>query len=306
MRVVIIGAGAMGCLYGFFLHQAGKKVWLLEKNLDLVNQIKTKGLQVEGMSGEHQLRIPITSKAEEIKAADLIIIFVKAFDTPQALSDVRALLRPASVVLTLQNGIGNVEEIVKVAGPAQTIAGTTAHGATVVRFGHIRHAGKGETVIGELDGKPTERLEKIKRFFESAGIATQITPDVTSLLWSKLLINGGINPLTGITGLRNGELLDHEETRSIMSRAVNEAREVVDRKGICLTYPDHLQKVESVCAATAGNISSMLQDLRNKKKTEIDFINGAIAREGKALGLAMPINQALTHLVPLRENFALR
>ena len=305
MRVVIVGAGAMGCLFGFLLHKAGKEVWLLEKYPDLVKQIKKKGITVEGVSGEYHVFPLITSEAEEINHADLIILFVKAFDTHQAILNAKPLVGPSSVVLTLQNGIGNVEEIVRVVAHKQTMAGTTAHGATVIGLGHIRHAGTGETVIGELDGEKTSRLEKVRTFLESAGIVVQTTQDVTGLLWSKLLINVGINPLTGITGLLNGELLDFEETRGIMRRVVNEAKSVVDRKGIRLIYPDHLQKVESVCLATAQNISSMLQDIRNKKKTEIDFISGAILREGKELDFDLPINQALTQLIHLIEDVGL-
>jgi 2-dehydropantoate 2-reductase len=303
MRVVIVGAGAMGCLFGFLLHKAGKEVWLLEKYPDLIKQIREHGIRIEGISGEHRVSPHISGEADEIKEVDLILIFVKAFDTFQAIQNAKPLVGPDSVVLTMQNGIGNVEEIVQVVGHKRTIAGTTAHGATVLGLGHIRHAGTGETVIGELDGNKTSRLEKVKDFLESAGIKVQITQDVTGLLWSKLLINVGINPLTGITGLRNGELLDYEETRAIMRRAVNEAKAVVDRKGIRLIYPDHLQKVETVCQATAQNVSSMLQDIRNKKKTEIDFISGAILREGEKFDMDLPINQALTHLIHLLENF---
>ena len=302
MRVVIVGAGAMGCLFGFLLFKAGKNIWLLDKHPELTRHIREKGLTVEGASGKHAVSIPITTKVDDIEWADLIIIFVKAYDTAQAMLDAKPLIRQDSVVLTLQNGIGNVEAIVNVVGKEKTIAGTTAHGATVLGPGHIRHAGTGETIIGELHGRQTERLAKIQDFLGSAGIAVNSTQDVTSLLWSKLLINAGINPLTGITGLPNGALLDFEETRKIMHRAVNEAKEVASRKGIRLIYEDHLQKVDSVCRATARNISSMLQDLRNSKKTEIDFINGALVKEGSGAGIVMPINQALTYLIRLRES----
>ena len=114
-------------------------------------------------------------------------------------------------------------------------------------------------------------MHRIRNLLESAGISVQITKDVTGLLWSKLLINVGINALTGITDLRNGELLDFEETREIMHKAVDEAKEVVSRKGIRLMYEDHLQKVDSVCEATARNVSSMRQDLLREKRTEIDY-----------------------------------
>lgn len=302
MRVAIVGAGAMGSLFGFFLRRADKDVWLLDKHPELTSYIREQGLTVEGTSGRHVVSIPITTQVADIAWADLIIIFVKAYDTTQAILHAKPLFRQSSVLLTLQNGIGNVEAIVKLVGQGKTIAGITAHGATVLGPGHIRHAGTGETIIGELHGRETERLVQIRNFLESAGIAVNITQDVTSLLWSKLLINVGINPLTGITDLPNGALLDFEETRKIMHRAVNEAKEVASRKGIRLIYEDHIQKVDSVCEATAQNISSMLQDLRNKKRTEIDFINGALVKEGSGAGVGTPINQALTHLIHLREN----
>ena len=301
MRVAIVGAGAMGSLFGFFLHQAGKDVWLLDKHPKLTNHIQTNGLRVEGVSGEHQVSIPITTKVEEIEWADLIIIFVKAYDTTQAVLDAKPLIEQDSLVITLQNGIGNVEAIATLVGEERTIAGTTAHGATVLGLGHIRHAGTGETIIGELTGQRTERLERIRAFFHSAGIAVHITQDVTGLLWSKLLINVGINPLTGITGLRNGELLDYEETREIMHRAVDEAKEIVSRKRIRLGYEDPHSKVDSVCRATARNFSSLLQDLLHKKRTEIDYINGIVTREGNQRGIKTPINQALTHLIHFTE-----
>jgi 2-dehydropantoate 2-reductase len=302
MRVVIVGAGAMGSLFGFLLSRAGKDVWLLDKHPELTGHIRERGLTVEGASGKHVVSIPITTAVDDIQWADLIIVFVKAYDTTQAILDAKPLIRQHSVVLTLQNGIGNVEAILNVVGEEKTIAGTTAHGATVLGPGHIRHAGTGETIIGELHGQQSERLLKIQGFFGSAGITANITQDVTSLLWSKLLINVGINPLTGITGLPNGALLDFEETRSIMHTAVNEAKEVASRKGIRLIYEDHLKKVDSVCQATAPNISSMLQDLRNNKKTEIDFINGALVKKGSDAGIDTPINQVLTHLIHLRES----
>jgi len=301
MRVVIVGAGAMGSLFGFFLRRAGKDVWLLDNHPELTRHIREQGLKVEGISGKHVISIPITTEVADIQWADLIIIFVKAYDTAQAILDAKPLVGPESAVLTLQNGIGNVEAIVNVVGEEKTIAGTTAHGATVLGPGYIRHAGTGETIIGELHGRETERLIQIQDFLTSAGIAMSTTQDVTGLLWSKLLINVGINPLTGITGLPNGALLDFEETRKIMHRAVNEAKEVASRKGIRLIYEDHLHKVDAVCEATARNISSMLQDLRNQKKTEIDFINGALVKEGSEAGVATPINQALTFLIHLRE-----
>jgi 2-dehydropantoate 2-reductase len=301
MRIVIVGAGAMGSLFGFLFRRAGIDVWLLDKHPQLSNHIKEYGLRVEGISGDHRLSIPITTDAGEIGQTDLIIIFVKSYDTNQAISDARPLIGQRSVVLTLQNGIGNVEAIAKVAGAERTMAGTTAQGATMLGPGHIRHAGIGETIIGELNGNRTERLERIRDVLCSAGLDVKFTQDITGLLWSKLLINAGINPLTGITGLRNGQLTDYEETMKIMERVLVEAGKVISRKAIHLAYEDPISKVTSVCKATAANMSSMLQDLLNRKKTEINYINGVIAREGEQAGINTPINRALTHLIQFKE-----
>jgi len=302
MRVVIVGAGAMGSLFGFFFLKAGKDVWLLDNDSELARHINDNGLCVEGISGKDRVLIPITTNVDEIKWGDIIIIFVKAYDTAKAILGAKPLIGHNSVVLTLQNGIGNLEEIAKAVEKKGVIAGTTAQGATLLGPGHVLHAGRGETIIGELNGKKTERLDKIRNFFESAGISTQITTDVTGLICSKLLINAGINSLTGITGLHNGELLDFEETGEIMHKTVDEAMEIVSQKRIRLVYENPREKVDSVCHATARNISSLLQDLSKKKKTEIDFINGAIVREGDNGGIRTPINQALTHLIHFRED----
>ena len=302
MRVVIVGAGAMGSLFGFLLHRAGKDVRLLDSYPALSHHIKNHGLTVKGISGDHCIHLPITTNPQDLGPSDLLIVFVKSFDTAKAIADVSALIKEDSIVLTLQNGIGNVETIIEAVGEEKVLAGTTSHGATVIGLGHIRHAGIGETIIGAVAPNNTDRLNRAREFLASADIVVQTTNDVTSLLWSKLLINVGINPLTGITRLPNGDLLNYAETRDIMHRAVQEARDVASRKGIHLVYEDPFEKVDSVCAATAKNISSMLQDLRNRKRTEIDYINGAVVAEGENLGMSLPINQALTNLIRVKES----
>jgi len=297
MRTVIVGAGAMGSLFGFLLYRAGRTVWLVDSYRELVDHVQRSGLRLEGLSGEQRIKIPITADITEIDGADLIILFVKAYDTAQAMADVRPLIRDKTLVLTLQNGIGNVEIIAESIGKRRTLAGTTAHGATVLGLGYIRHAGTGETIIGSLSNDTADKARLVHDFLEDAGITVQITDDVTGLLWSKLLINVGINALTGITGLPNGGLLEYPESRHLMQQAVREAHQVAMKKGIPLAYEDPEQKVAAVCQATARNISSMLQDLRNHKRTEIDYINGAVVTEGIRCGLSLPVNQALTNLI---------
>ncbi len=296
-RIAIIGPGAMGSLFAYLLTKAGKDVWLLDIHPRRVDKIRKEGLRIEGISGEDLVKVKITSRSLEVGEVDLLIIFVKSYDTERAIKDSLPLITPETSILTLQNGLGNLERIEEVVGPNKVIGGITSHGATLLGWGHIRHAGRGETVIGEGDGRITQRLKDIASLFNSLGIETVISDNVEGVVWGKLLVNIGINPLTAILGVRNGELVNYSETKAILREAVAEAFGVSKAKGIRLPFEDPFQKVESVLKATAINISSMLQDILNQKRTEIDYINGAVVEEGKRLGIKTPVNHLLTSLV---------
>ena len=203
--------------------------------------------------------------------------------------------------MTLQNGIGNTQIMGEVIGQDKVIGGITNHGATLLGWGHIRHAGKGETIIGKTDAKTLGQLEGILAILNKAGFETNISKDIDAIIWSKLIINVGINVLTALTRLNNGRLIEYEGTKDIMRLAVFEAVKIAEVKGIKLIYEDPIEKVESVCKATAGNVSSMLQDVLNKKRTEIDFINGAIVKLGQSLNIPTPVNYTLTNLIKTVE-----
>jgi 2-dehydropantoate 2-reductase len=156
-------------------------------------------------------------------------------------------------------------------------------------------------VIGELDGSTTPRLQAVADLCNRAGLETEISATVEGLIWDKLLVNVGINALTAITGLRNGELLAHEELAELLAEAVTEGARVAGAKGIRLNLPDPVAHAREVCAATGKNQSSMLQDILKGRPTEIDMINGAVLREGAARGIAAPVNGVLTRLVKFFE-----
>ncbi|GAG22144.1 unnamed protein product, partial [marine sediment metagenome] len=180
--------------------------------------------------------------------------------------------------------------------------GVTSHGATLLKTAHIRYAGRGKTFIGRVDGRITEDLKQIQRVFNEAKIETEISKDINNLIWNKLIVNVGINALTAITRLKNGELLNYQGTKDIMSGAVKEAIQVARAVNVKLSYKDSMSKVEAVCRATKDNISSMLQDVLRGKKTEIDFINGAIVKLGKKYQIPTTINDFLTKLVKVIES----
>ncbi|MFH0791154.1 MAG: 2-dehydropantoate 2-reductase [Candidatus Omnitrophota bacterium] len=301
MRIVIAGPGAMGCLFAAFLSKTKEPVWLLDKNRERAVKINQQGIIIEGVSGNWQSKVKVTANPDEIGKCDLIIICVKSYHTKEAIVQLKPLITEDTRILTLQNGIGNIEILAEAAGTDKVIGGVTNQGATLIDRGKIRHAGIGETVIGRTDGRISVEMRSVREIFNKAGIETKISRDIKGLLWSKLIINTGINALTAITHLNNGKLIEFEGTRKILREAVTEAIRIAKRKRIKLIYDDPLAKVEAVCEATAGNVSSMLQDVLKKKCTEIDFINGVIVRQGQELGIPVPVNSMLVGLVKTIE-----
>lgn len=306
MKIAIIGAGAMGSLFGGKLVSAGHEVWLYDIWQDHVDKINRDGLVIASAVGETTVRPQATTDSGKIGSAELVIVFVKATATRAAAKTALTLMGADSIVLTVQNGYGNAEKLAEVVGRERVLAGVTSHGATMLGPGHIKHAGSGETHIGQLNAGISDRTRRIAALMTDAGIVTTADGDVASLIWGKLLINVGINALTAITGLKNGQLNDYEETRELMRLVVDEAEHVVRAAGIKLPYSDSFAKIADIAQATAENKSSMLQDISNNRLTEIDVINGAVVNEGKRLGIATPFNQVLTLLVHTLEKCGTR
>ena len=301
MKIAIVGPGAMGSLFAAYLSKSKEEVWLLDKNAERAEKINNKGLNVEGVSGDWQAKVNAAAKAEAIGEVDLVIICVKSYDTKEAITSAKQLVGRGATVLTLQNGLGNIEIIGEVVGQERVIGGVSNQGATLLDIGRIRHAGRGETIIGRIDGKIPVELRQIREIFNKVGLETRISRDIKGLLWSKLIINCGINALTALTRLNNGRLIEFDGSSRVLRDAVTEAVKVAKRKKIKLIYDDPLAKVEAVCEATAANVSSMLQDVLRKKRTEIDSINGVIVRQAKSLGINVPVNSVLVDLVKTIE-----
>jgi 2-dehydropantoate 2-reductase len=302
MKIVIIGPGAMGCLFAGLLtrQKAGHEIWMLDKQLERAKRIKASGITVEGVTSiKHAVNI--TTDPKVIGPVELVMIATKSYDTESALNSIKPFISDATNVLSLQNGIGNLQLIADSVGEDRTVCGTTAHGATRISDGRVKHTGKGETIIGKSTGKIFRDLRYISNIFNACGISTKISKDVNAVLWSKLIINAGINPLSAICRLPNGALLKYEGVKELMRQAVIEAAKVAKKHKVKLLYDDPLQKVESVCQATAANISSMFQDVLNNRRTEIDYINGAVSRYAKSSGIKTPVNDMLTQLLKVIE-----
>ena len=302
MRIVIVGSGAMGSLFGGLLAESGNEVYLLDIWKDHVDRINKNGLWIEGLSGDRFIKIKAVTEPKEIGGtSDLIIIFVKSYHTKSAAKNISPLVGESTSILTLQNGLGNFEILSNIFGLEKVIAGTTSYGATILGPGRVRHAGIGPTVIGELNGQTIARTEKFAQILTQAGIKTDTSDNVLGLVWSKLLINVGINALGVLIRVKNGELVKGKYSLKLQRELIEEAFEVAKRKGIKLIHQDMVKEVASICEKTSVNINSMLQDVLKKRKTEIDFINGAIVREGEKLNISTPVNQVITDLIKAIE-----
>jgi len=302
MRFLVVGPGAMGCLFAGRLKMAGHEVTLLDYRPERANLLNSNGIRIEGIGGEATVQVPVIT-GKPAGTPDAVLVCVKAGKTHAAVEKLAHQLPEKAHVLTLQNGLGNMDVLREIFGEHRVLGGVTAEGATLLGPGHIRHAGKGDTIIGPLGPFP-ESIEKIVAAFKTAGFNSRAVENIDAMIWGKLIINVGINGLTAITRLRNGRLPEVSGTLRVMKDAVAEAEKVAIAMGIQLPYPDPLEKVIDVCRATAGNVASMLQDILSQRKTEVKYINGAIVKQGKATGIPTPVNNTITSLVEaLQETF---
>jgi 2-dehydropantoate 2-reductase len=299
MRIAIIGAGAMGSLFAARLASVASVI-MLSRWAEAIAEIRARGLRLVDAEGEHTYFVPISSDPSAAAPADLALVLVKSYDTAHAAAWAAAALAPAGLALTLQNGLGNAERLAARVGPQRTVQGVTSEGATLLGPGRVRHAGSGVTSVG-IKPEYAARLEEMVALFRQAGFATNLSDQVDSLVWGKLVISAGINPLTALLNVPNGALVENDAARLALHLAVGEAAAIARKVGIPLPYPDAAARAEEICRATAANLSSMLQDVRRGSRTEIDAISGALVRAAESVGLAAPVNRLLWHLVRARE-----
>jgi 2-dehydropantoate 2-reductase len=302
MKIAIVGSGAMGSLFGGMLALSGCDVVLYDIFREHVEKVAAEGLAIEdAATGAVTVARPKASAdPAAAEGADVLVIFVKSTATEEAAAQFAPRARKDAIVLTLQNGLGNEEILKRHFGSGRTAAGVTSQGATFLGPGRIRHAGKGPTHICMSDGR-NEKLAPLCRALDEAGFETHVSDDVASLVWSKLVINVGINALTALTNQPNGKLLESDDTRAIMADLVAEAVAIAGARGIPLTHADPLAVVFDVAGKTGANRSSMLQDFDRKRPSEIEVMNGAIVREAEKAGIAVPVNATITRLVRALE-----
>ena len=296
MRIYVIGAGAMGSVYGGLLKRAGNDVTLIDPRADHIGVIVRDGLTVEGVRGRHVIRVPAQMSHAGLPPADFVIIFTDANATKEAARTAAQVLKPDGFALTLQNGIGNVEALVAELGEARVIAGVSMNSAANPEPGRAQYTNAGLTSIGELDGRNSKRIAEVARLLNNAEIETKVIPDPMAHIWGKFVLNCAVNPLTAVTGLRSGEIYRTPEVNSLQDRIIDEILMVVERKGVRISEPDPRKKIKEHCRVRY-NRPSMMQHVEQGRRTEIDALNGALVREARALGMAVPYNEAIVAAV---------
>lgn len=297
MDVCVVGPGALGCLHAALLSRAGVAVSLLDYRPDRARLVRQRGILVEDGDSTWTARLPCSAAAQDLAAPDVLILCVKTFQTESAARQAAPLVGAGTVVLRIQNGLASHDCLLKLAPPERIALGTSGNAANTIGPGHIRRAGAGPTRIGPLVPAGRSAAEIAADALRPAFPDVEIAEDVATMVWSKLVLNAPINPLTAITGLRNGQLLEVPLLRAALRDVGRETETVGIARGAKLGAGEGAQMTEYACRATAANRSSMLQDVSAGRRAEIDDICGAVAREAEAAGTAAPLNRALTWLV---------
>jgi 2-dehydropantoate 2-reductase len=258
-----------------------------------LKSLRKDGLRlVESDGQERTFKVRVIEDPQDCAGARMAIVLVKSWQTARVARQLSECLAEDGIALTLQNGAGNLETLQAELGRDRAALGVTTTGATLLGPGRVRAGGVGPTHVAAHP-----RLKPLIDLLEQAGFEVERAEDIESLVWGKLIINAGINPLTGVLRIPNGELLERADARHLMAAAAREAAAVAASKGVRLPYDDPVRQVEEVARKTASNHSSMYQDVQRGAPTEIDAISGIIYREGSRLGTPTPVNETLWHIV---------
>ncbi len=295
--VAVVGPGALGTLFAARFAQAGIATLLLDHRPARAAQLSESGLVLRKGNTEARLHIPVTADPAMLAQVDYVLLLVKSYQTEDAAAVLAEHLPDNAAVLTLQNGLGNVEILQAHLGTMRVWGGTTAQGALLEASGIVVDTGEGPTVIGRPDGCHDARTEQFAGLLLQAGFSVAITDDLPAALWSKVILNAAINPVGALTRLRNGELAATDYTLKLMTAAAREAANIALKHGVKLPETDWRARLLTVCQATANNRNSMLQDVLNNRRTEVDAINAAIVRIADQQNMPAPINRSLWYLI---------
>jgi 2-dehydropantoate 2-reductase len=305
-HTAVVGAGAVGSFFGAMLARAGHRVTLIGR-APHVQAVLRDGLQLHMGGQVEAVRIGASSDIAAVRGADLVLFCVKSTDTDAAARQIAPHLAADAVVLSLQNGVDNPPAIAR--HVTQTVVPTVVYVATAMpEPGVVKHFGRGDLVIGPLDAAAAQdaatarKLQAVADLFATAKVPVRVSPDVMVELWSKLMVNCAYNAISGLAQLPYGRMAALPAVREVMQATVREVVAVAQAEGVQLPLQASLDAMAKIAAAMPAQLSSTAQDMARGKPSEIDHLNGYVARRGAELGIATPVNQTLHALVKLVES----
>ena len=299
MQVCVLGAGSLGSVIGGVLARSGHHVTLVTRNDAHVQAIRQRGLVLVDDDGPAAVQVDAVTSPDELTPPDLLVVLVKSFDTRAAVEAASHLIADDTLVLTLQNGVGCEEVISEIAGGQRLIAGRTFVGGSMIEPGTVEYGIEGRmTVLGELDGRVTGRLQALAAAFETSGMAVQISTDIIAMTWEKLFVNVATGAWSALTGLPYGELSRHPDIERMAIATVQEAMDVARALGIDVSTTDPRVPWRRAWEGLPyGFKASMLQSVEKGSRTEVDVMHGAVVDGGRRAGVATPVNDALVAAV---------
>ena len=305
MKIAIVGAGAMGCMFGGLLSRSGHEVWLVLRRETDAQVINERGVILCAGGTEEIMRPKATASPTEVGVVDLVVFLVRSFDTAAAARQARPMVGPNTYAMTLQNGLGNVEAIMSELGMDRVIYGVTFAGGSLKGPGYVEvdalalsHV---PTRIGEWNGGQSPTLLEVCQAFDAAGIPTEITDEPQQLLWRTIAQKSATMMVTGLTKLRVGDLLELDEGRELVAMAIAEVLEVARLKGIEGLEGSFEHAVAASTETSRGHITSLLAAILAGKRTEVGSLGEAVVREAEQQGLSAPVNQTLSLLIKIVE-----
>ena len=311
MKILILGAGAVGYLFGGFLAKAGHKVCFLGRQTNN-EAIRNNGLKIDGIWGNHLITDILCFESlnqiieRGIKEFDYVIVSVKSYDTESVVLDYINKFPAFAPVISLQNGLGNIEKIENLIGTENTIGGRVITGVEYLNPGHIRvTVSASDPVLGAVKKSSADKAEKAAKMFTSAGISTDVTDNIQTYIWEKVLYNCALNALSTIININYGQLLLSSAARDLILNIIIEIYNVICKENIIVNfetpqdYTEHL--FDKLIPLTFDHHPSMLQDINHNKRTEIDSLNGAIVEISKKHGLCSPYNSTITNIIKAKE-----
>lgn len=299
MRICFIGAGALGCSLGGILTEGGSEVFLIDRNPTHVEVLNRDGLRITEDGKERTVKVTAALDVNGIAPVDLVIVLVKSFHTREAVAAATSVIGPETAVMSLQNGLGQEEILIDIVGRERVIAGKTYAGGVLLGPGRVLAGRIGKpTHVGEFDGKITARIQAIADEFNRAGLETHVSTNIAGTIWDKLLINVATGAWCAVTGGPYGVIFATPEIKESAIAAVGEAMAVAAANGVKVSIKTPEEAWEKAGFGLPADFkTSMLQSLEAGQRSEVDFINGAVVRQGERCNVPTPVNRTLVACV---------